>query len=183
MEEDFYEEEEVPAEEVVGEVKVGEESQPPNIPPEVQVAPQESTESLQPSTGSPLPVYQLPAGDASTLMGFYSSDDIGDLEQRAWRSRNLKSASDFIAEEPDIIDNLKLFLKYTFGPQWQFKLIHSDEKVLVFQLRAYLRGYELLTSFNSRQWLRLFWAWIVSDKQEQLELLANSGGFFGVTGP
>ena len=109
-------------------------------------------------------------------MGFYSSDDIDDLEYWAKRSRDLRMVSGSFAEDPEISDNLKLFLRYTLGPQWQFKLIHPAGEVLIFQLRAYLRGYELLTPFNRRQWLRLFSAWTVSERLEQLELLANSGG-------
>ena len=101
--------------------------------------------------GSPSPVFQLPEGDASKFMGFYTGDDIDYLEYWANRSRDLRGVSGSFPEEPDISDNLKLFLKYTLGPQWQFKLIHSAGEVFIFQLRAYLRGYELLTPFNRRQ--------------------------------
>ena len=136
-----------------------------------------SPESPEPSTRSPLPVFQLPVGGASNFMGFHSADDIDDLEYWASRSPDLRRVSGSFAEERDISDNLKLFLNYTMGPQWQFKLIHSAGEVLIFQLRAYLRVCELLTPFNCRQRLRLFAAWTVSERREQLELLANSGGF------
>ena len=86
-------------------------------------------------------------------------------------------------EEPDTSDNLKLFLKYTFGTQWHFKLIHLAREVLIFQLRVCLKGCTLLTPFNRRQWLLLFSAWTVAGRQEQLELLANSGGFLVLYDP
>ena len=122
-----------------------------------EVGAQGSPESPEPSPpSSPEPVFQLPAGDASNFMGFYSADDIDDLEYWANRSRDLRRVSGSFAEDPEISDNLKVFLKYTLGPQWQFKLNHPAGEVSIFQLRAYLRGYELLTPFNRRQWLRLF---------------------------
>ena len=46
------------------------------------------------------------------------------------------------------------------------------------QLWACLAGYHQLTSFNRRQWLRLFPAWSAQEKQEQLELLADACGFW-----
>ena len=79
--------------------------------------------------------------------------------------------------EPMMSDNLRLFLKYTLGSQWHYKLIHPSGEVLLFQLRAYLTGCELLTPFNRRQWVRLFSAWTLSEPREQLQLLANSSGF------
>ena len=145
-------------------------------PLQVEVAAPGSPESPEPSPRSPSPVFQMPAGDASNFIGFYSADDIDYLEYWANRSRDLRRMSGSFAEDPEISDNLKLFLKYTPGPQWQFKLIHPTGEVLIFHLRAYLREYEFLTPFNRRQWLRLFWVWTVSERLEQLELLANSGG-------
>ena len=135
---------------------------------EVKVGQQGSPESPQPPPGSPLPVFQLPVGDVPNFMGFYTADDIDDLEYWANRSRDLRRVSGSSAKAPDFLDNLKLFLKYTLGPQWQFKLVRSAGEVLIFQLRAYLRGYELLTPFNRRQWHRLFSVWTVSERREQL---------------
>ena len=135
---------------------------------ELEVGQQVSPESPQPSPGSPSPVFQLPVGDASKFMGFYTADFLDDLEYWANRSRDLRRVSSAFTEEPDISDNLKLFLKYTLGPQCQFKLFHSAGEVLIFRLRAYLRRYQLLTPFNRRQWLRLFSAWTFSERREQL---------------
>ena len=144
---------------------------------QVEVGQQGSLESPQPSPGSPLPVFLLPVGDASNIMGFYTADDKDDVEIWSNQSRDLSCVSGSFAEEPDISDNLNLFLKNTLRPQWQSKLIQSVGEVLIFQLRAYLREYELLTPFNRRQWFRLFSAWKISGRREQLELLANSSGF------
>ena len=137
----------------------------------------ENPESPQPSPRSPSPVFVIPEGDASTFMDFYSLDDLVDLEEWARRSRELRGTPDYVMVEPGISDNLRLFLRYTEGAQWQYKLIHHSGEVLLFQLRAYLKGFELLTPFNRRQWVRLFSAWTLSERREQLELLANSGGF------
>ena len=81
-------------------------------------------------------------------------------------------------EEPDVSPNLKTFLWYTLGAQWEVKLIGEPGEVLVQQLRAYLAGYNQLTSFNRRQWLRLFPAWTAQEKREHLEVLADAGGFW-----
>ena len=134
-------------------------------------------ESPDLSPGSPLPVFEVPQGDASTLMGLYSLDDLVDLEEWARRSRQLRGTHNYVMVEPVMSDNLKLFLKYTLGAQWQYQLIHLSGEVLLFLLRAYLNGFELLTSFNRRQWVQLFLACTLSERREQLELLANSGGF------
>ena len=57
-------------------------------------------------------------------MGFYTADALDDLKYRAKRSGNLRRVLAAFAEEPDIPDNLKLFLKYELGPQWQYLLRH-----------------------------------------------------------
>ena len=145
-------------------------------PLQVEVEQPGSPASPQPSPRSPSPVFKEPAGDASTFMGFYSLDDIVNLKEWARRSRESRGTTDYALVEPGISDNLRLFLRYTEGFQWQYKLIHPSGEVLFFQLRAYPEGFELLTPFNRRQWRRLFSAWTLSERREQLELLANSGG-------
>ena len=146
-------------------------------PLQVEVEQPGSPASPQPSLGSPSPVFGVPEGDASTFMGFYSLDDLVDLEEWARWSRELRGTADYVMVEPGISDNLRLFLRYTEGSQWQCKLVHTSGEVILFQLRVYLKGFELLTPFNRRQWVRLFSAWTLSERREQLELLANSGGF------
>ena len=76
---------------------------------------------------------------------------IQDPEEWARRSRELRGTTDYVTVEPGISDKLRLFLRYTEGSQWQSKLIHTSGKVLLFQVRAYLKGFELLTPFNRRQ--------------------------------
>ena len=78
----------------------------------VGVGAQGSPESPEPSPpSSPEPVFEFPEGDASTFVGFYSLDDLVDLEEWARRSRELRGTQDYIMVEPMISDNLRLFLK------------------------------------------------------------------------
>ena len=67
---------------------------------QVEVGQQGSPESPQFSPGSPLPVFEFPVGDASNFMGFFTADDIDDLEFGANRSRDLRRVSGSFAEEP-----------------------------------------------------------------------------------
>ena len=90
---------------------------------EVEVGKQGSPESPQPSPRSPPPFFQWTLGDAYNFMGFYTADALDELNYWAKRSRNLRRVLAAFAEEPDISNNLKLFLKYELRPQWQFKLL------------------------------------------------------------
>ena len=134
-------------------------------PLKVEVAAQGSPESPDPSPGSPSPVFEEPEGDASTFMGFYSLENLVDLENWARRSRELRRTEHYVMADPEISDNLPLFLKYTQGAQWQYELVHPSLEVLLFQLRAYLKGFELRIRFNRWQWVRLFSAWTLSERR------------------
>ena len=81
-------------------------------------------------------------------------------------------------EEPEVSPNLKIFLHYVYGTQWEVKLIRESGEVLIEQLKAHLAGYTQLTSFNRRQWLRLFPAWTAQERRDQLRALADAGGFW-----
>ena len=95
----------------------------------VEVGAQGSPQSPEPSPpSSPEPVFEFPEGDASTFMGFYSLDDIVDLEEWARRSRELRGTADYVMVYPGISDNLRLFLRYTERSQWQHKLVHPSGK-------------------------------------------------------
>ena len=165
--------------------------QPINIPLEVVIpgvadnpespspSPQSSPEpspavspAASPGPGSPQPQF----GDAPSFMGFFTADDVPDLEQRAVDAQSLRGTPDLRLEEPEISANLKTFLKFVWGHHGELKFIQPAGEVLICKLRAYLAGYHLLTSFNRRQWLRLFPAWTVQERREQWELLAASGG-------
>ena len=168
--------------------------QPINIPSEVQVVPANNPESPSPSLPSPSqpspagsPAASPPAspgpgspqpqfGDALTFMGFFSADDITELEQWAVDAQSLRGTPDLRLEEPEISANFKTFLKFVWGHQWELKFIQPAGEVLICKLRAYLAGYLFLTNFNRRQWLRLFPAWTVQERREQLQLLTASGG-------
>ena len=168
--------------------------QPINIRLEFQVVPADNPESLSPSPplspepspaaspAAPLPASPVPGspqpqfGDAPTFMGFFSADDITELEEWAVDAQSLRGTPDLRLEEPEISANFKTFLKFLWGHQWELKFIQPAGEVFICKLRAYLGGYNLLTSFNRRQWLRLFPAWTVQERREQMELLAASGG-------
>ena len=129
------------------------------------------------SSGPPSPPAS-PRGDIPSFMGFYTSDDLMELEQWAVDARAFRNQPELRVEEPDISRNLKVFLRLALGPQWKLCLLRQSGEVLFEQLRNYLAGYKQLTSFNCRQWLRLFPAWTATERQEQLELLADAGGFW-----
>ena len=145
---------------------------PPSSPEPSPSASPAASPPASPGPGSPQPQF----GDAPTFMGFLSADDITELEQWALDDQSLRGTPDLRLEELEISANFKTFLKFVWGHQWELKFIQPAREVLICKLRAYLAGYNLLTSFNHRQWLRLFPAWTVQERREQLELLAASGG-------
>ena len=98
-------------------------------PLELEDGAQGSPEPPEPSPGSPSPVFEEPAGDASTFMGFYSLDDLVDLEDWARRSRELRGTADYVMMEPGNSNRLRLFLKYTEGAQGQYKLAHPSVEI------------------------------------------------------
>ena len=153
--------------------------QPVNIPLEVVVpgvADNPESPSLpfaSPSSVLGSPIHQ--PWDAPSFMGFFTSDNLIDLGKWTVDAPSLRGTPDLRLEEPEISPNLKTLLRYTWGAQWEHKLIQPSGEVLICQLRPYLAGYNLMTSFNRRQLLRLFRAWTVQERREQLELLVASG--------
>ena len=155
---------------------------PVEIPLEVEVGPvADNPASPSPQTPSP-PVPSPPqgslVGDATSFMGFYTHVDLVDLEQWTVDARAARANPATRIEEPEVSPNLKVFLRFTLGAQWEVKLVRESGEVLIEQLRTYLAGYNHLTSFNRRQWLRLFPAWTAHERWEQLEVLADAGGFW-----
>ena len=153
-----------------------------NIPLEVQFVPAENPKSPSPSppTRSPQvlsPPQGSPLEDAPSFMGFYTYHDIVDLGQWAVHARAARVNPTIRIEEPDVSPNLKTFLRFTLVEQRESKLIQVTGKVLIEQLKAYLVGYNQLTSFSRWQWLRLLPVWTAMERREQLELFANAGGF------
>ena len=150
--------------------------------PEIPDDPESPSPEPSPaSSGAPSPPASppgSPVGYATSIMSFYTHDDLVDLEQWSVDSRAARAAPTSRMEEPDISPNLKTSLRYTLGAQWEVKIILESGEVLIDQLRAYLAGYSQLTSFNRRQWLRLFPAWTAQERREQLEVLADAGGFW-----
>ena len=119
-----------------------------------------------------------PREDFTSFMGFYTPEDLIELEQWTVDARAARRDPAARVEEPEVSPNLKIFLRYVYGTQWEVKLIRESGEVLIEQLKAYLAGYNQLTSFNRRQWLRLFPAWTNQERRDQLGALADAGGFW-----
>ena len=119
-----------------------------------------------------------PREDFTSFMGFYTHEDLTELEQWTVDARAARRDPAARIEEPEVSPNLKIFLRYVYGTQWEVKLIRESGEVLIEQLKTYLAGYNQLTSFNRRQWLRLFPAWTAQERRDQLGALADAGGFW-----
>ena len=126
----------------------------------------------------PVPPPGSPGRDATSFMGFYTYDDLAELEQWSVDARAARADPATRIEEPEVSRNLKVFLRYVYGTQWEVKLVRESGEVLIEQMKAYLAGYNQLTSFNRRQWLRLFPAWTAQERRDQLGVLAEAGGFW-----
>ena len=137
--EEYFEEEsdnEVePQEEVVGVVA----PMPVEIPLEVQVGPvADNPASPSPQTPSPpvpSPPQVSPVGDATSFMGFYTLDNVVDLEQWTVDARAARADPAIRIGEPQVSPNLKVFLRFTLGAQWEIKLVRESEEVLIEQLK------------------------------------------------
>ena len=112
-----------------------------------------------------------------SFMNFYTYSDLEELKQWAVGARAARRDPTARIEEPEVSYNLKIFLTYVYGRQWEIKLLRESGDVLIEQMKAYLAGYNQLTGFNRRQWLRLFPAWTAQERRDQLETLADAGGF------
>ena len=128
--------------------------------------------------GPPMPPPpSSPREDSASFMNFFTYEDLAELKQWAVGARAARRDPAARIEEPEVSYNLKIFLKYVYGMQWEIKLLRESGDVLIEQMNAYLAGYNQLTSFNRRQWLRLFPAWTAQERRDQLEALADAGGF------
>ena len=128
--------------------------------------------------GPPMPPPpSSPREISASFMNFYTYSDLEELKQWAVGARAARRDPTARIEEPEVSYNLKIFLTYVYGRQWEIKLLRESGDVLVEQMRAYLAGYNQLTGFNRRQWLRLFPAWTAQERRDQLEALADAGGF------
>ena len=154
-------------------------------PLNVQVT--DNPESLSPSPPSPSPEVPSPPpsplGDLPSFKGFYTLDDLTELVQWVVYSTAARSQPELRFGEPEVSANLRTFPRVMLGRQWKLKLSRHSGEVLFDQLMAYLAGYNQPTSFNSQQWLRLLHAWTATERREQLELLAEAGGFLVLRAP
>ena len=155
--------------------------QPVHIPLEVQVVPVAEiaeSPSMSQTTQSPVLDYQpQQLGYALSFVGVFRSDDLIDLDQWVVDAQSLWGTPDLRLEELEIMANLKTLLMFSWGHQSENKPNQPAREAFNCKMRAYLAGYNLLTRFKRRQWLRLFPAWTAEEGREQLESLANSGGY------
>ena len=153
----------------------------PESPSPQSPSPNPSPASSQPSPligGPPMPPPpSSPREISASFMNFYTYSDLEELQQWAVGARAARRDPAARIEEPEISYNLKIFLKYVYGLQWEIKILRESGDVLIDQMKAYLAGYNQLTGFNRRQWLRLFPAWTAQERRDQLETLADAGGF------
>ena len=153
----------------------------PESPSPQSDSPHPSPASPQPSPligGPPMPPPpSSPREISASFMNFYTYSDLDELKQWAVGARAARRDPAARIEEPEISYNLKIFLKYVYGLQWEIKILRESGDVLIDQMRAYLAGYNQLTGFNRRQWLRLFPAWTAQERRDQLEVLADAGAF------
>ena len=178
MDEDYYVEVS-DQEEVVSEV-------PPVDVPLAVVAPlnvevpeiPDNPESPSPASSDVPSPPPSPLGDLPSFEGFFTTDDLLELEQWAEDSRAACNQPELRVEEPEIPWNLKFFLRVILGPQWELFLLRQSGEVCFEKSRAYLDIYNQLTSFSRRLWLWLFPAWTATESREQLELLAEAGEFW-----
>ena len=73
-------------------------------------------------------------------MGFYTHDDIIDLEQWALDAWAARANANTRLEEPVVSPNLKTFLRYTLVTQWEVKLVRVSGEVLKEQLGVFWRA-------------------------------------------
>ena len=148
-------------------------------PSPVVPQPSPSSGGASPLLGGPPmpPPPSSPREISASFMNFYTYSDLEELKQWAVGARAARRDPTARIEEPEISYNLKIFLTYVYGRQWEIKLLRESGDVLVEQMRAYLAGYNQLTGFNRRQWLRLFPACTAQERRDQLEALADAGGF------
>ena len=153
----------------------------PESPSPQSPSPNPSPASSHPSPligGPPMPPPpSSPREMSGSFMNFYTYSDLEELQQWAVGARAARRDPTARIEEPEISYNLKIFLKYVYGLQWEIKILRESGDVLIDQMKAYLAGYNQLTGFNRRQWLRLFPAWTAQERRDQLETLADAGGF------
>ena len=149
-------------------------------------SPQSASPHLSPASpqhspligGPPMPPPpSSPREISASFMNFYTYSDLEELKQWAVGARAARRDPTARIEEPEVSYNLKIFLKYVYGLQWEIKILRESGDVLIEQMKAYLAGYNQLTGFNRRQWLRLFPAWTAQERRDQLEVLADAGGF------
>ena len=104
----------------------------PEIPdnlesPSPQPSPISSDGSSPVAVGGP-PVPPPPGEDFTSFMGFYTHEDLTELEQWTVDARAARRDPAARIEKPEVAPNLKIFLRYVYGTQWEVILIRESGK-------------------------------------------------------
>ena len=150
----------------------------------------ESPESPPPRSPSPVlpqpiplwelaPVWELP-DDGTNFLNYYTRADIVELNIWAQVSRDRINEEGYIVDEPIVSQSLAAFLRPNYAPQWEWKLLRLSAELISEKLLGYIAGYSKLTGFNWRLMRQQFENWTEEEKPNQLQLLAESGGFLEI---
>ena len=90
------------------------------------------------------------------FLNLFTRRDIDRLENWASLSRSLRGTPGFSVPRVPVPNALASFLRTNFGARWEVTLLSPLKELIVFQLRAYINGYALLTCFERGQWMRLY---------------------------
>ena len=129
--------------------------------------------------GEPAPVWELLDG-GTNFLNFYTRADIVELKNWAQLTRGLIKEEGYFIEEPLVPQSLAAFLRQNYGPQWAWKLLRPSADIIFETLLAYISGFARLTGFKRRLLRQLFENWTEEEKSNQLQVLAELGGFLEI---
>ena len=126
--------------------------------------------------GQLAPVWELP-DDGTNFMNHFTRTDVLELKNWAVETRARMNEKGYVVEALIVSQSFWAFLRHFDGQQWEVKFLQPAAGPLFDQMLAYIAGYTLLASLNKRLLRQYFEGWSVSEKEEKLRLLAESGGF------
>ena len=86
----------------------------------------------------------------------------------------------YVVEAPPVSQSFWASLQYFHRQEWEVKFLQPAAVPLLEQMLAYITGYARLTSLNKSLLRHYFEDWSLSEKTEELRLLAESGGFLEI---
>ena len=114
------------------------------------------------------------------FLNLFTMKDIDRLENWANIASSLRGTPGFAVPVAPIPNPLISFLRANWGARWEGTLLSPIGEMVIFQLRAYIRGYAQLTGFERGQWMRLYSVWSMQERAAQLRKLAERGGFLEI---